>query len=157
MLADCRDRLPQGGRPSCWGPWMMLAGVLEGLVVLGERKEAAAFYGAVAYAIDAGAVSVNYHDGRLLERLAGMAASAGRRWDEAEAHFRNALRLADELPNRIEALETRRFYGQMLLDRNEPGDREPAVRLLNEASAGFGRLGMPRHAELAEADRHREP
>jgi hypothetical protein len=130
---------------------MMLAAVVEGLVILGEGDEAAGFHTVVAEAIAAGIVSVSYHDVRLLERVAGIAAAAGRAWDTAEGHFEAALRLADELPHRIEALETRRFYGQMLLERNEPGDQGRAAELLDEAVAGYCRLGMPRHADLAEA------
>jgi DNA-binding SARP family transcriptional activator len=96
-------------------------------------------------------VGMNYHDVRLLERVAGIASAAGRRWDTAEAHFEAALQLADELPHRIEALETRRFYGRMLFERDGPGDRDRAVALVTEAAAGYRSLGMPRHVGLAEA------
>ena len=130
---------------------MMLAGVIEGLVVLGEREQAAEFHTVIAEAVDSGVLTVNYHDGRLLERLAGMSAAAGSKWETAEAHFEAALRLADELPHRIEALETRRYYGQMLFDRQGSGDEKQAVRLLEEAIRGYRLLGMPRHSELAEA------
>ena len=119
--------------------------------MLGEREEAASHHTVVAEAIEAGALSANYHDLRLLERVAGIAATAGRKWETAEAHFEAALRLADELPHRIEALETRRFYGQMLLDRNEIGDGKRAATLLTEAIRGYQSLGMARHAELAES------
>lgn len=50
-------------------------------------------------------------------------------------------------------LGSRRFYGQMLLDRDSPGDREQAMELLGEASAGFEELGMSRHPDLAAASR----
>ncbi len=130
---------------------MMLVAAIEGLVVLGERDEAAGFHAVVAEAIEAGAVTDSYHDVRLLERVAGIAAAAGRTWDTAEGHFEAALRLADELPHRIEALETRRFYGQMLLERDGPGDRDRAVALVKEAVLGYRSLGMPRHVDLAEA------
>jgi hypothetical protein len=48
-------------------------------------------------------------------------------------------------------LETRRFYGQMLIERDGPGDRDRAVGLAKEAGAGYRSLGMARHVDLAEA------
>jgi tetratricopeptide (TPR) repeat protein len=151
MLAARRDELPRPGGPAWWGPWMMLQSVVEGLVVLGEREDAAGHHTVIAEAIDAGALSGNYHDLRLMERVAGIAAAAGRNWEMAEAHFEAALRLGDELPHRIEAVESRRFYAQMLLERDGPGDRDRAAALATEAAAGYMRLGMPRHVDLAEA------
>ena len=151
MLEDWRDALPCPGRPAQWGPWMMLTGVIEGLAILGQRDEAAGFYTVVAEAIEAGAVTVNYHDVRLLERLAGIAAAAGRHWEAAEAHFEAALSLAGDLPHRIEALESRRYYGQMLVERGDPDDKERARTMLAEAIEGYRLLGMARHAELAGA------
>jgi hypothetical protein len=50
----------------------------------------------------------------------------------------------------MEAIETRRLCGQMLLERNGPGNEARAVKLLDEAIAGYRRLGMARHADLAE-------
>jgi hypothetical protein len=80
--------------------------------------------------------------------VAGIAAAAGKRYDEAEAHFAAALRLSEEIPHRIEGLETRRFYARMLVERDGPDDRPRAMAFLNEAAAGFRALRMPKHAEL---------
>ncbi len=85
----------------------------------------------------------------LLERAAAIGAAAGRRWDLAEEHFSTALRQAEELPFVIEGAETRRWYAQMLLDRDGPGDRDRARSLVEEAIPVYGRIGMPRHEELA--------
>lgn len=98
-----------------------------------------------------GAIATDNFEGRLLERVAGIAASAAGNWDTAEAHFLLALGQADELPHQLERLETRRFYAQMLTERAGPGDRERAQLLLQEAIDGFSRLHMPRHADLARA------
>ena len=38
----------------------------------------------------------------------------------------------------------------MLLDRDQPGDKEKAQTLLNEASEMYKEIGMPKHVELAE-------
>lgn len=44
-----------------------------------------------------------------------------------------------------------RWYASMLLERDAPGDREPARELLTEAIAMYRRIGMPKHIEIAEA------
>jgi DNA-binding SARP family transcriptional activator len=148
LLAERESDLPRPGGPNRFGPWTMLGAVVEGLVVLGEDERAAEHYPVLVEALDAGVVGGNYHDVRLFERVAGIAAAAGGRFDEAEAHFSAALRLADELPHHLEGLETRRFYARMLLARDQPGDRQQAVKLLDEAAAGYRKLGMPEHVAL---------
>jgi hypothetical protein len=89
----------------------MLVSVVEGLVVLGETRQAAALYPLVRHCMDrTGAVHVYPNDARLLERIAGMAAAAGAQWDVAEAHFATALYQAERLPHRPEQAHTRRFF-----------------------------------------------
>lgn len=151
LLEQWRGRLPQVGQPALWGAWQMLFSVIEGLAVLGEHEQAASYQSLLVDALRTGSVLGNYHDGRLLQRVAGIAAATGRRWKAAEGHFEAALRLADELPHRIEGLQTRRFYGWMLLHRERPGDHERAASLLAAAAAGYRSLGMARHADLSEA------
>jgi DNA transposition AAA+ family ATPase len=83
--------------------------------------------------------------------------ASGQRWDEAEAHYRETLRLADEIPDRIEQPEVRRYYAQLLAERDAPRDLDVARTLLTEAIDGYLRLGMPRHADIAAAGRHSLP
>ena len=80
-----------------------------------------------------------------------MAAAAGKQWEVAEEHYQTALRQAHKLPVVIEQPEVRRWYARMLIDRNAPGDRDKAWRLLTEAIAMYRRIGMPKHVEMAEA------
>ena len=87
---------------------------------------------------------------RLWQMVAGIAASCGQQWDVAQEHFETALRQADELPHKIAQPETRRWYAQMLLDRNTPGDRDKARTLLGEAVEMYRTIGMPKHLEMAE-------
>ena len=87
----------------------------------------------------------------LFENVAGIAAAAGERWQEAEEHHQAALRQADELPHLIEQPEVRRWYARMLLDRNAPGDHERARDLLNESLEKYQSLGMPKHEAMSEA------
>ena len=89
----------------------MLLSAVEGLYVLGERDRAAGLYELVVECIErTRAICPNYNDMRLLERTAGIAAAAGRCWDDAEEHFRTALRQAGELPHLPEQAHTRRFF-----------------------------------------------
>jgi class 3 adenylate cyclase/tetratricopeptide (TPR) repeat protein len=146
-----RNLLPKSGQPNMWDAWTLLFAFTEGLFVLGQREQPAGWYPLIVEARATGAVTTDNIFGRLLERVAAIAATTAGNWDAAETHFLLALRQADELPHQLERLETRRFYAQMLLERASPGDPDRARRLLHEASEGFSRLGMPRHAELAQS------
>ena len=71
-------------------------------------------------------------------------------WEDAEQHFEKALRLAEDLPHRLEQAEVRRWYARMLLDRNASGDRKKARELLGEALASY-RARDAQHVEMVEA------
>jgi len=88
---------------------------------------------------------------RVTAAGAGIAATAAEQWDVAERHFTTALRHARELPHLLEGAETRRFYARMLLERDQPGDRDSAHHLLDEAITTYRQIGMPRHQEMATA------
>jgi class 3 adenylate cyclase/tetratricopeptide (TPR) repeat protein len=150
MLEQRRDNLPQPGQANTDGAWLMLQAVIEGLAVLAEGHEAAKLYPLILEGIDTSDV-IRWPDARLLQSVAGMAAAAGGQWEKAEEHYRMALRQAHELPVIIEQAEVRRWYARMLIDRNAPGDRDKAWRLLTEAIAMYRKIGMPKHVEMAEA------
>ena len=140
--------LPQPGRPNGFGSWYILAGAVEALWVIGDGEGAATFYPLVRELIETTDAVLFMVGPGLVERIAGIGAAAGGQWDLAEDHFQTALRQAEELPFQIEAAETRRFYAEMLVDRNSPGDRDCARSLVDEALTVYHRLGMPRHEEL---------
>ena len=127
----------------------MSFGVTEGLAVLGELDAAAELYPLTLEALETGTI-VSIDARRLLQTVAGIAAAAGRRWEEAETHYQTALTQAHEIPFRSEQPEVRRWYARMLLDRNAPGDRAKARTLLGEAVGMYQAIGMPRHLDLAE-------
>ena len=120
----------------------------ESLAQMGREDEAAELYPLVQTMLERGNVVCCALG--LVEKAAGIAAAAGEQWQQAEAHFETALRLADELPHRLEQPEVRRWYARMLLYRNGSGDRERARSLLDEALAGYKELGMPKHVEMTE-------
>jgi tetratricopeptide (TPR) repeat protein len=145
-----RAQFATADKPSMRTAWVYALGALEAFAVAGERAKAAALYPVAVKWMEIGCVARLY-DFRLLDTLAGLAATCGGSWDTAEAHYEKSLKLADELPMRVEQPEARRFYAQMLLERGAPGDQERARELLGEAIAGYRDIGMPRHIELAEA------
>jgi hypothetical protein len=120
---------------------------VEGLAVLGERKRAYELYPALVQLLENGMVCGLF---QLAQTAAGIAAACGGDWERAEYHHESALRQADELPHKVAQPAARRWYAQMLLDRNGPGDRDRARTLLGEAIEMYRTIGMPKHLELAE-------
>jgi tetratricopeptide (TPR) repeat protein len=140
--------LPKDGVQTWFFRWGNLFGAIEGLTVLGKKELAFGLYPLAVQLIETGAV-VNYITTDLPQKAAGMAASAGRRWDVAHEHFRAALEHADRVPHRLQQAEVRRWYARSLLDRNAVGDREKAEALIEGAITRYREIGMSRHAELA--------
>ena len=128
------------------GEWEQLLNVVEGRAILGERAAAAALYPLVAEGLGTGAVMSRHS--RLWQMVAGIAASCGEHWDTAQEHFETALTQAHDLPHKIAQPEVRRWYAQMLLDRNTPGDRDKARTMLGEAIEMYRTIGMPKHVGL---------
>ncbi|HEV8626258.1 MAG TPA: tetratricopeptide repeat protein, partial [Acidimicrobiia bacterium] len=153
MLDGSEDNaLPLPGQHNSWGRWAMLMSAVEGLFALGELDRAAAFYDLVVECLErTGTPCANSTDCRLVERAAGIAATAARCWDDAEGHFRTALQQAEELPHRTEGAHTRRFFAHMLLCRDGPGDRAEAARLATEAADLYRGMGTARHLAMLPA------
>jgi hypothetical protein len=148
VLNSRRADLPVLGRASGYGPSYLAAAAIEALTVIGDREQASNFYPLLREHIAKTGVVLHWLSPYLLQRVAGIGAMAGRQWALAEEHFQAALQQAEELPFAIEAAETRRWYAQMLLDRNAPGDRNQAHDLVKAAIPLYRRLGMARHEEL---------
>jgi class 3 adenylate cyclase/tetratricopeptide (TPR) repeat protein len=81
----------------------------------------------------------------------GLLATTMGRWDDAARHFEDALRMNAKLGTRPWLARTKHDYAAMLIRRNSPGDGDKAFRLLTEAIAMYGQIGMPKHVEMAEA------
>jgi tetratricopeptide (TPR) repeat protein len=144
-----RTWLPHGGQHNTRGSWFMLALVIEGLVILGERSQAGELYPLVCELVDTGAVLL-WPISRFTQTIAGIAATAARQWEAAEEHFQIALQQAESFPDRLEQAEVRRFHAMMLIDRAGPEDRKKARTLLSEALETYRAIGMPRHIDLAQ-------
>ena len=150
ILDEKRTWLPASGQPNTRGSWLMLALVIEGLVMLGERPQAGELYPLVGELLDTGAVAL-WPIFRFTQTIAGVAAAAARQWRAAEDHFAIALRHAEAFPQRLERAEIQRFHAMMLMDRAARGDRQKARALLSQAFETYTRIGMPRHVEMTQA------
>jgi tetratricopeptide (TPR) repeat protein len=117
-----------------------------GAAVLGLGEEADRLYPYVAArAEEAWVLSFGCH---LSQRVAGMAAAAAERWDEAESHFVRALEQIQKTPHRLDEPQVKHWYGKMLIDSGR--DRARARDLLAGAVDDYIRIGMPMHAAMAE-------
>jgi predicted ATPase len=149
VLDEKRTWLPLTGQHNTRGSWFMLALVIEGLVILGERSQAAELYPLVRELVDTGVVLL-WPISRFTQTIAGIAAAAACQWEAAEEHFQMAMQQAESFPYRLEQADIRRFQAMMLRDRAAPGDRKKAQTLLREAQETYTYIGMPRHIEMTQ-------
>jgi len=87
-------------------------------------------------------------DPRLASRYQSAASMS--RWDEAERHFQSALQMNTCMGAWPWAAHTQHQHGAMLLAQGQPGDRERAAALLNDALETASRLGMKSLADKVE-------
>lgn len=149
LIERLQPRVCIAGQENQIGSWFAGIAMLESAAVLGQRKRCADLYPCAVQLGGAGThVVMNLG---LAERHAGIAAAAGGEWARAGHHFDIATHQAETMKYAMELAELPRWRAQMLLWRNQPGDREQAHRLLSQAQAAYGALGMRRHVTLAEA------
>jgi DNA-binding SARP family transcriptional activator len=90
-------------------------------------------------------VAVTYPEISLgpVARYLGLLATVNGHWDEAEAHFVDAVGMSERIGARPWLAHARRDYAQMLLTRDAPGDSDKAEALGSHALATYEALGMP--------------
>jgi hypothetical protein len=97
----------------------------------------------------------------FVSRFLGRLAATLSRWEEAEAHFVAALRRHQQLEARPLIALTQQYYAVMLLARQQPGDWEQGMALLDQVLVTAQELGLDRLAERALAHKtmhqHRTP
>jgi class 3 adenylate cyclase len=77
-----------------------------------------------------------------VSRYLGALATTLERWDDAALHFEDALAMNARMEARTWLAHTQHQYAAMLLARNNSGDRERAIELLDAALATTRELGM---------------
>jgi class 3 adenylate cyclase len=75
-------------------------------------------------------------------RTLGRLAALMHQWDEAERHFEDALEMHVRMGARPFLAHTQAEYAEMLVQRDRPGDRQKALRLLAEALLIAQEVGM---------------
>jgi len=143
------EGLPKLGEPSGIGSWRYVTGAVQAFSYLGEDDEAAKLHPLTTQAIDTGTVMLHFGFD-LLEKIAGIAATAARNWPGAAAHFEIALKQAEAIPHKLDQCEVRYWYAKMLVERSASGDRERAREVLSDAIKGYRSIGIPLHLEMAE-------
>jgi tetratricopeptide (TPR) repeat protein len=141
LLEAVRAGLPtDGGRPP-FGKVVAAMALVQASVVAGRPETAAALYPLVAEWVDD--VPMSGFDHALSDRIAGMAAAAAERWDDAAAHFEAALHTAEVATDTLDRPQVEHWYAEMLLARGRPEDRDRARELLTAAVERYRTLGMP--------------
>jgi tetratricopeptide (TPR) repeat protein len=87
-----------------------------------------------------------------LSRYLGALATTLERWDEATQHFEDALAMNARMKAYPYIARTQHGYGLMLLARNQSGDRDKAIALLDSALATTRELGMRSLEERIETE-----
>jgi tetratricopeptide (TPR) repeat protein len=77
-----------------------------------------------------------------VSRSLAILAATMHRWEDAERHFEDAVRMNEQLRDKPWLAHTRAQYGAMLLRRDHPGDRERARKLLQQALDAAREMGM---------------
>ena len=147
VLHAASPRLPVPGQAATLGAWQSLAPILRGLIHLGQRAKAAALHPAMEALVASGLVV--HHT--LTRTDAGIAAAAAAQWTVAEEHHQTAVTQADTRGWRMARADARQWYAEMLLARNQPGDRARARELASEAVALYLALAMPAFAKQTQA------
>jgi tetratricopeptide (TPR) repeat protein len=86
-----------------------------------------------------------------VSRYLGLLATTLTHWDDAVAHFEDALEMNERMGARPWLAHTQTDYAQMLAARDDPGDRERAKELLDQALATYRELRMVSYAARAAA------
>ena len=145
--------LPSPDRVNDVGKVSALPMVVEALAVLEERDALEELYPLTQESPPGMAQSL--FGGLTPQTVAGIAAAAAGRFEAAARHFASALEGARVLQHRLALPQIGYWHAKMLMERDEPGDRAEALRMLEEVAAEFRALGMPRHLEMALELSHR--
>jgi len=117
--------------------------LVEVCTFLGDARRAVALYQCLTpyegYNIVVGPTAVSYG---AATRYLGMLAATMSHWEDAQRHFEDALAMNARMGARPWLAHTQYQYAIMLLARSQPGDREKAVSLLDEALITARELGM---------------
>jgi tetratricopeptide (TPR) repeat protein len=148
LLAERADELRALEPISSIGAYMSLSVALEAAARIGDVQLCEALY--ALFEPQVGRCPGRPFDWASDHRIAGMAAAALSRWDDAEAQLTRALERCRAVPVRIEEPRVLHRYGEVLLTRGRAEDLDRAREMVEAAVEGYRRVGMP--VLLAEAE-----
>jgi eukaryotic-like serine/threonine-protein kinase len=149
LFESAQSQLPSLDRVSGVGSWSCMLGFVEAFYLCDLYEQAASLSPLVEGLRELGRRWITY-DGRLVETRAGLGAAATGRWEEAERQFAIARRVAEQMSNRLELADLRRFHARMLLDRGSNGDHARAAEMLDEAFSAYRTFGIRAYAAEVE-------
>jgi hypothetical protein len=129
--------------PLLWLTWVQ-ALLSEVCASLGDATSASTLYNALRPHARYNVVGGYPHFVCLgsTSRYLGLLATTMQRWADAERYFDGAIEMNTRMGARPWVAWTRHDYAKMLLARDEPGDRDKARVLLDEAFTVARELGM---------------
>lgn len=135
------------------GIWLFTAADLSRLsALLGDARRSSILYDLLLPYADRNVVLQGFHDYMgSASRYLGLLAATMKRWDDAERHFEDALEMNSRMGARPWVAHTRHDYADMLLTRDELGDREKALELVSKALDAAQEMGMKPLVEKALA------
>ena len=149
LFESAQSQLPSLDRVNGIGSWSCMLGFVEAFYLCGLYEQAASLAPLVEGLRELGGRWISY-DGRLVETRAGLVAAATRRWEEAERQFAIAMKVAEQMDNRLELADLRRLHARMLLARGSNGDYTRAAEMLDEALSAYRTFGIRAYATEAE-------
>ena len=117
---------------------------------LDDPASADTWYDSLLFARERGAVLCSSW-GFLVSRVLGLISSLNERWEQADAHFADALEVSGRIGARGELGRTLLDYAGMLARRGLRDDRKGAAQMIEQATAIFAGLGMLPLVARAEA------
>ncbi len=123
--------------------WLSNVSLLSEVVgVLGDVPRAQTLYEALLPYADRCAVTWALLCHGPASRSLGLLATTLSRHDEAARHFKRALEMSAQIKSPLWLAHTQSDLARLLLLRNDPGDRDEALRLLDDALVTAELLGL---------------
>jgi class 3 adenylate cyclase/tetratricopeptide (TPR) repeat protein len=148
LLEQHQAALPVAGRTNSLGAWNTLFGFTEALYLVGAKQQAGAFLPLIREALGQGLEWITF-DCRLVHTRAALAAAGAGEWDEAEAHWKSALSIAEDLDHRLEQADLRYLRARILFDRGRPEDLVELKVSIDEAVDRYRAMGLRGREEMA--------
>jgi DNA-binding SARP family transcriptional activator len=131
--------------------WLLAAALLAELLALTADSERAKGLYRRLIPYDGLNVDTEEVSTGAVSRYLGLLAATARRYNQAARHFEDALTLNQSMGARSWFARTQHDYAQVLITRDQSGDRQRAGELLRQAFATYRELGIQAYARDTNA------